>query len=262
MMTGSSRSSLSGPICACGYSPPRIHTSSPDRARRRPRRACTRLRRRTPPAVAAHAAAARLVDPQARPLALGRPLRRGPPVAGVADRVARGEDDHDRGREERDRDVASRAGLSAPAARRCSSQAASSASRSARQRVELGLQLAQARVVGRAGGHRLVQRRLALAEPLQRALQRARPPCARRATTAPGAGAARRGPRGAAGGGAPSARAAAQRDVLVDAARQVADAAVAVERVDVVADPLDEVAVVADDDERARPARRAGPRAR
>ena len=43
-------------------------------------------------------------------------------------------------------------------------------------------------------------------------------------------------------------------EVLLDPAGEVADPAVAVERVDVVADALDEVAVVADDDERAGPA--------
>ena len=70
-------------------------------------------------------------------------------------------------------------------------------------------------------------------------------------TTAPGAGAARS--RSAADGRGRLGARPAIGDVLLDPARQVADAAAVVERVDVVADPLDEVAIVGDDDERARP---------
>ena len=51
----------------------------------------------------------------------------------------------------------------------------------------------------------------------------------------------------------------AQREVLLDAAGQVAQPAVAEQRDRRVADPLQEVAVVRDDEQRARPSRRAGP---
>ena len=89
-------------------------------------------------------------------------------------------------------------------------------------------------------------------EPLERALQPRRPPCAPRAATAPAGApperAAARRRRLAGRGGA------AQLEVLLDPAGQVAHAAVAEQRVDVVADALDEVAVVADHHERAGPA--------
>ncbi len=76
--------------------------------------------------------------------------------------------------------------------------------------------------------------------------------CAAR-RTAPG-GAAAFAAAGGRGGRGRAVVGVAQRDVLVDPAGQVAQPPVAEQRVDVVAHALDEVAVVADDDERARPA--------
>ena len=131
-----------------------------------------------------------------------------------------------------------------------------------RARVELG-RAARAAARGRSRWPAIssCSARLALAEPLERALERARPPCAPRARPRPAAARRRRARRRGAARGL-GGRAAAQLEVLLDPAGQVAHAAVADQRVDVVADALDEVAVVADDHERARASRRAGPRAR
>src|SRR3954447_11252394 len=118
---------------------------------------------------------------------------------------------------------------------------------------ELGGQLAEADVVGRLLGHRLVQRRLALAQPVERALE-ARDLLAGLADD--GAGGPRRRPASGARRrrlGRPVPRRPCLREVLVDPARQVANPAGPVERVHVVAHALDEPAVVADDDEGAGP---------
>ena len=109
------------------------------------------------------------------------------------------------------------------------------------------MQLAQPGVIRGACGHLLVQRALALGVPVERTLEaldllsRGVQRCAR-GSAGPGPYEHRYG------------RGAVQLEVLVDPARQVTDPAVACEREDVIADPFDEVPVVAHDHERARPA--------
>src|SRR4051794_14882028 len=121
------------------------------------------------------------------------------------------------------------------------------------ERPELRGQLGEADVVGRLLGHRPVQAALALAEALERPLETgdllAR--LAHRATAAGGPD--RRAARRSRSRRRRVGRRVRLREVLLDAAGEMAERARAVERVHVVADAFDEPAVVADDDERAGP---------
>ena len=139
------------------------------------------------------------------------------------------------------------------------SHSSSIRSRSARRSAQLGVQLGDLRVVGGVLGQLLVQRGLALLElaelPLQpgQLLARPRATSAARTRRLGGAAPAGRPVAGSAPAPAAAGRAGGPGEVLVDAAGQVHQPAVAEHAVHRVGDPLDQVPVVAGHDHRAGP---------